>query len=160
MERAKGLLCGLLACLFLSFLLGCKGKQTVVESVRYVHDTAYSVRDSIVYRTMTFGGTVEEREAEWTSKGDSASNTPDTVWRYRYRTVTAQGKDSSHTEVRAASGQQRTDSTATVTTKGRAKPEKQASGKGMTAWTAALWLLSVVAAFAGGVVFGRRTRKK
>lgn len=157
MKSAKGLLWSLLASLLLSILPGCKGKQAVVERVRYVHDTAWSVRDSTASHTLAFGGTVAELTAEWTGRGGGR---PDTVWRYRWKTVAAQGTGSSHAKVEAAGARQLTDSTATATTQGKVKPEKRAPGKDRTARKAALWLLSVAAAFVGGVVLGGKARKK
>lgn len=119
-DRLIGWAWGLLVCLLITLLLGgCKGKQTVVESVRYVHDTAYSTRDSIVYRTLTFGGTVEERTAEWTSKGDSVRNAPDTVWRWRYRTVAARSLDSSRTMVESVRMEQREEKSVARPLRGR-----------------------------------------
>lgn len=152
-----GLAIGLVACALLG---SCKGTERVVERVREVHDTAFSVKDSIVYRTLAFGGEVEERSAEWTSRGDSASNAPDTVWRWRYRTVRAQGTDSSHTAVKAASARHVTDSTATTTGKRTVRAGKRPPGKGKTAWVAVLWLLGVAAAFGGGVALGTKARKQ
>lgn len=152
-----GVALGLVACALLG---SCKGKERVVERLREVHDTAWMARDSMAWRSMAFDGEVEERTAEWTSRGDSSRHAPDTVWRWRWRTVRAQGSDSSRVAVRAEGARQRTDSTATVTAKGRARQVRQPSKKGRWPWQAVLWLLGVVAGIAGGMALGKKTRKE
>lgn len=54
MNRIIGAIWGLVACGLLTLLLGsCGGHRTLVESVRYEHDTAYYEHDSLVCRYLT-----------------------------------------------------------------------------------------------------------
>lgn len=73
MERIKGFLCGIMACILISLLSGCKSVQCVpVETVRtdsvyidrYQHDSIYQ-RDSIFVNRWTAGDTVYQDKVVW-----------------------------------------------------------------------------------------------
>lgn len=105
-----------LACVLL-MTNGCEAKREVVESVRYVHDTAFFHKDSVVYRLLAFNGTDEEKTAIWTSHGyDSTSGTKtDTIWKYRYRTIKGSAGESMRSESNGNQAQIKKDSTANTT---------------------------------------------
>ena len=73
MERIKGFLWGIMACILISILTGCKSVQYVpVETVRtdsvyidrYQHDSIYQ-RDSIFVNRWTAGDTVYQDKVVW-----------------------------------------------------------------------------------------------
>ena len=73
MERIKGFLWGIMACILISLLSGCKSVQYVpVETVRtdsvyidrYQHDSIYQ-RDSIFVNRWTAGDTVYQDKVVW-----------------------------------------------------------------------------------------------
>ena len=93
MQKNKiiGLLWGLLACLLITICCGCKSNDKIVDAVHYVHDTAFVKQDSVVYRFAQFNGTDEEKTATWTTR-DTERNV-DTIFKYRYRVVRTQSRD-------------------------------------------------------------------
>lgn len=123
-----------LACVLLMPVAGCKSKQKVVESVRYVHDTAFSRSDSIFYRVLDFSGTETEKTAVWHVR-DTVNNT-DTVFKYRYREVRGRSLEDVKSEKTAAALYVKRDSTGTTTTK--------LAGNGVKAKGGGNWLLFVV----------------
>ena len=73
MERIKGFLWGIMACILISILTGCKSVQYVpVETVRtdsvyidrYQHDSIYQ-RDSVFVNRWTAGDTVYQDKVVW-----------------------------------------------------------------------------------------------
>lgn len=73
MERIKGFLYGIMACILISMLTGCKSVQYVpVETVRtdsvyidrYQHDSIYQ-RDSVFVNRWTAGDTVYQDKVVW-----------------------------------------------------------------------------------------------
>ena len=73
MERIKGFLWGIMACILISLLSGCKSVQYVpVETVRtdsvyidrYQHDSIYQ-RDSVFVNRWTAGDTVYQDKVVW-----------------------------------------------------------------------------------------------
>lgn len=73
MERIKGFLWGIMACILISILTGCKSVQFVpVETVRtdsvyidrYQHDSIYQ-RDSVFVNRWTAGDTVYQDKVVW-----------------------------------------------------------------------------------------------
>lgn len=150
-----------LACLLLMIVSSCKTKQKVVESVQYVHDTAFYHTDSVVYRFLTFNGTDEEKTATWTSHGyDSASGTKtDTIWKYRYRTIKGNAGESLRAETNGNKAEVKKDSTANTTTKankvGVSKKEKKG---GVRNWLG--WLLFALLALIDIVFFAMCIRGK
>lgn len=102
--------------LLVSVLVGCKTKQSIVENVRNVHDTAYIKQDSIVYRYVTLNGIDEETTATWVSK-DTVHNV-DTVYKYRKRTYKAESSENTTAQKVASMMKQSKDTTATKKTTG------------------------------------------
>lgn len=125
-----------LACLLLMMVSGCKTKQKIVESVQYVHDTAFFHKDSVVYRYLTFNGTEEEKTATWTTH-DTINHT-DTVWKYRYRTINGNAGESLRAETNGNKAEVKKDSTANTTTKanknGVSKKEKKGGVRNWVGW--------------------------
>lgn len=73
MERIKGFLCGIMACILISILTGCKSVQYVpVETVktdsvyidRFQRDSIYQ-RDSVFVNRWTAGDTVYQDKVVW-----------------------------------------------------------------------------------------------
>lgn len=98
-----------LACVLL-MANGCEAKREVVESVRYVHDTAFFRKDSVVYRLLAFNGTDEEKTAIWTS-----GTKTDTIWKYRYRTIKGSAGENMRSDANVSLAQIKKDSTANTT---------------------------------------------
>ena len=121
-----------LACLLLMMVSGCKTKQKIVESVQYVHDTAFFHKDSVVYRYLTFNGTEEEKTATWTTH-DTINHT-DTVWKYRCRTINGNAGESLRAETNGNKAEVKKDSTANTTTKANKKKEKKGGVRNWLVW--------------------------
>ena len=139
------------ACLLLMMVSGCKTKQQVVETVKYVHDTTFFHKDSVVYRFQTLNGTDEEKTAMWTSH--DTINGVDTVWKYRYRTIKLNNNESVKAETTGNQIQSKRDSAVSTATKaynnkGVSKNEKKG---GVHSWLG--WLLFALLALIDIVFF-------
>lgn len=121
--------------LLVSVLVGCKTKQSIVENVRNVHDTAYIKQDSIVYRYVTLNGIDEETTATWVSK-DTVHNV-DTVYKYRKRTYKAESSENTTAHKEASMMKQSKDTTATKKTTGSVAKNTGSKHKKGAVW----WLL-------------------
>lgn len=124
-----------LACILLMMVSGCKTKQKIVESVQYVHDTAFYHKDSVVYRFLTFNGTDEEKMATW--KTHDTINHTDTIWNYRYRNIKGNAGESLRAETNGNKAEVKKDSTANTTTK--ANKNGVSNKEGVWNWLG--WLL-------------------
>lgn len=114
---------------------GCKTKQKIVESVQYVHETAFYHKDSVVYRFLTFNGTDEEKTATW--KTHDTINHTDTIWNYRYRNIKGNAGESMRAETNGNKAEVKKDSTANTTTK--ANKNGVSNKEGVRNWLG--WLL-------------------
>lgn len=120
-NKIIGLLWGLFACLLITICCGsCKSKEKIFNAVHYVHDTVLAKQDSVAYKFAQFNGTDEEKTAIWTTR-DTEHNV-DTIFKYRYRVVRTQSRDTVYAQKVVYRDRVVTDSTSSRTV--QAEPVK------------------------------------